>query len=136
MEDLSAKIVEDYIFSIVLRLYRKTFGYKPGILHTGPRTRPYRATVSYENEKDAKRTAVNVLFNDLMVKIEVSHSKLVKTCQTTHEWDGTESIKHVRSWHNLRLWEDKFNVADPASKGGINKFLSETFRSIKRERLM
>jgi hypothetical protein len=133
MEKLSAKIVEEYVFSIVLRLYRKTFGFRPEILRSGTVTDQYSAVVSHV--KNDRRTTVTAYFNELRVALDVSHSRLTRHREIRREVDGERVREHVRtvkSWTCLKYWAKTFNVADPTSKHNIDKFLSETFRAIKR----
>jgi hypothetical protein len=134
MEELSARIVEDYIFSVVLRLYRKAFGFQPTILYAGLRTEEYKATVSYA--KDKRRTTVTAFFKELRVTLDVSHSKLVRGRETRHDYKtGKEFTREIESWQCLKYWALDINVADPSSKHRIIQFLAETFRAIKRGRL-
>ncbi len=129
MDERSAKIVEEYVFSIVLREFRLYFGHRPtNIIYSGIKIAPYKTAVHYE--KNDKRTNVYVEFDDLRVCIEVSHT----TKQVYSTKDIFERVKERVSWYCEYNTEKRFDVVDPASKQDIRKFVSEAFQTIKKRK--
>jgi len=114
MNEMEIQIVEEYVLNIATRRFRKVFGKSPTRIKTRRNEPEYSwwKTGFHINESDDIAIVVDITFCDLNVGVD-AHVVFNRKRTPGHSFVT--------------------NIADPVSKRDLDKFFSETAKSIKKE---